>query len=218
MTLMPIAEVFTATKYYVILVILSGYPFWQCLVFQLVTNNMTLLSIRQSVLKIKRFLELWEYFSTLQFKVQFRFEPFPYCLNSELDFWFSSAILLNFEPNFGFSSGWFRFEPKFKTKLWHHYIRWMSGFVRCHFMIEFVDGSYGYFSTTNSMLIGLISPELRHYGDGISTSVMFLDVVTIPIRCPLLSSQYSAECQSFEYWCICGASMNNLRTDLKDLA
>ena len=57
----------------------------------------------------------------LQFKVWFRFEPLTHCLNSELDFWFGSAILLNFELNFGFSSGWFRFKPKFRTKLWHHY-------------------------------------------------------------------------------------------------
>jgi len=53
----------------------------------------------------------------LRFKVRFRFEPLPHCLNSELDFCFGSAILLNFEPNFGFSSGWFRFEPKFRTEL-----------------------------------------------------------------------------------------------------
>jgi hypothetical protein len=31
------------------------------------------------------------------------------------------AFSLNHEPNFRFSSGWFGFEPKFRTELFHHY-------------------------------------------------------------------------------------------------
>jgi len=92
-------------------------------------------------------------------------------------------------------------------------VRRMSGFIGCHFMIEFVDGNYGDFSTVNLMLIGLnISPELRRYGCAILASVTTFDVTTIPVRCPLLSPQYSAECRSFKkHHCIRGVSMNNLR-------
>jgi hypothetical protein len=50
-----------------------------------------------------------------------RFEPHWQLLNLELDLWFGSAIFENSELNFGFSSGWFRFEPKFRTELIHHY-------------------------------------------------------------------------------------------------
>jgi len=38
------------------------------------------------------------------------------------------VIFMNFELNFWSSSGRFRFEPRFRTKPWQHYV-WMCGCV-----------------------------------------------------------------------------------------
>jgi len=50
------------------------------------------------------------------------FEPLDCLLNPEPDHQFGSAIFKNLELNFRFSSWWFRFELKFGTGLFHHYI------------------------------------------------------------------------------------------------
>ena len=56
------------------------------------------------------------------------FEPWPQLSNPEPDLRFGSAIFENPELNFRFGSGRFRFEPKFRTELVHHYILSKSQF------------------------------------------------------------------------------------------
>src|SRR5271168_3389954 len=43
--------------------------------------------------------------------------------NPELNLRFGSAFLVNCELNLWFGSGWFGFEPKFRTELFHHYLK-----------------------------------------------------------------------------------------------
>src|ERR1700678_3517042 len=65
-----------------------------------------------------------------KYMVQFMVRTILNSLNPELNLRFSSGILVNCELNLWFGSGWFGFEPKFRTELFHHYPSISPGHAR----------------------------------------------------------------------------------------